>query len=118
MQTIKMYNMVLLKLCPVQQVPDDTRVVRDLDPYGIFHCPHRGQIMGVGSDATGTLNKKRGITRVPAFQYILYSPKHLSGTPGIDHLTSGHLNVNSQMAFYPCNRIDRNSLAHFVSSLF
>ena len=73
-----MYDMVVLELCSMEQVPDDACIVRDLNAYGVFYCPHRGQIMGVGSDPAGSLHKKRGITRIASFQNNFNAPEHLS----------------------------------------
>jgi hypothetical protein len=56
----------MLELGAVEQVPDNSRVFGDGDAYGIFDCPHRGQVMGVGSDPAGALHKKRSIQRVSA----------------------------------------------------
>ena len=113
-----MNNMVVLKLCPMEQVSYDACIGGDLNADGVFYCPHRGQIMGVGSDPAGSLYKKRGITGITALQYNFNPPEHLTGTPGVFDFASLHLHFDAQMAFYSGNRIDDNSFAHFISSLF
>ena len=60
-----MNYMVLLELCTMKKVSYNSRILRYLDTHGIFNCPHRGQSMGVCSDATRTLDKMLRITRIP-----------------------------------------------------
>lgn len=48
---IKMDNMILLELGAVQQIPDNSCVIRYLHADGIFDCPHRGQGVGQRSDS-------------------------------------------------------------------
>ena len=64
MQMIKMHNMVMLELGTHQQVSNDQCIFRNLDANRIIDCPHRGQSMGVRSDATRTLHKMVGVPGV------------------------------------------------------
>jgi hypothetical protein len=117
MEMIKVDNVVMLKLGTMKQVSKNTCIVGYFDAYGIFNCPHRGQVMGVSSDPAGSLNKKWGISWVTPSQDDLNSPEHLSRTPGIDNLAAFNFHLDPQMTFNPCNRINHHSLAHNISSL-
>jgi hypothetical protein len=35
----------------VKEVPHYSCVLRDLNLYCVFYCPHRGQVMRIGSDS-------------------------------------------------------------------
>ena len=78
MQMIKMNNMIMLKLGAHQKVSNDSCVFGYLHANGVIDCPHRGQSMGVGSDAAGALYKMMGIPGVSSLQDQLDSPKHLA----------------------------------------
>ncbi len=73
-----MYNVVMLELRAVKKVSDDSCIFGDLDTYCIFDCPHRGQIMSVGSDPAGSLGKKRSISGITSLQDKLDTSKHLA----------------------------------------
>ena len=77
-QMIEMNDMVVLELSAVQQVSDQACVFGDLDPHCIFDCPHRGQSMGVRSDAAGALDEMMRISGVTPLQYQLDAPEHLA----------------------------------------
>ena len=78
MQMIKMNNMIMLELGPVEKIADKTRIFRNFDADSVFDCPHRGQSMGVCSDAAGALHKMVGITGIATLQNKLDSPEHLA----------------------------------------
>ena len=75
---IEVNNMIMLKLGAHEKVADDARIFWDFNTDCIIDCPHRGQSMGVGSDATGALHKMVGIPGIPALQNELNAPKHLA----------------------------------------
>ena len=61
---IKMNNMVVLKLGTHQQISNDQRIWGNLNSNRIVDCPHRGQSMGVRSDAARALHKMMGVPGV------------------------------------------------------
>jgi hypothetical protein len=111
---VKVDDVVLLELGAHQQIPDDASIVRDLYTNSAFYCPHRGQVVGVSSDPAGTLGKQWCIPGIPSLQDNFNTPEHLTGAPGVDDFASRHLHLNAQVALYPCNRIDGDSLSHYV----
>ena len=115
---IKMDQVVMLELGAVKQISDDSGIIRNLNSDGVFDCPHRGQSMGVRSNAARALNKMLGISGIPSLKNKFNAPKHLPGTPGVNDFASGHLNFYAKVAFDSGNRIYRDSLGHMVSSLF
>jgi hypothetical protein len=78
MQMIKVNNMIMLKLGAHKKVTDDARIFGNFNTHGIIDCPHRGQSMGVRSDAAGALHKMVGIPGISALQNELNTPKHLA----------------------------------------
>jgi len=58
-----------------------------------------------------------GVPRVSPQQYQFDPPEHLPRTPGIHDLAIGNLDLDAQMAFYPCNWVYDDSLRHIFSSL-
>jgi len=75
---VKMDDMVMLELGTHQKVAYDSRVFGNFDADGIIDCPHRGQSVGVSSDATGALNKMMGIPGITSLQDQLDPPEHLA----------------------------------------
>ena len=78
MQMIKMNNVIMLELGAHEQIANDARIVGYLDADCIIDCPHRGQSMGVSSDAAGALHKMMGIPWISALQDDLDTPEHLA----------------------------------------
>jgi hypothetical protein len=109
--------MVVLELGAVHEVPQNQGNFRNLDLDRTFDCPHRGQSMGVCSNAAGTLDEMMGIPGVPALKDHFDAAEHLPGAPGIDHLTARDLHLDAKMTFDSGNRIDRDSFSHIFSSL-
>lgn len=73
-----MDDVIMLKLCAVKEVSEDTSVFRYLDTHSAFYCPHRGQGMGICSDPAGSLDKVMGITGIPSLENQLDTPEHLA----------------------------------------
>ena len=73
-----MDNMIVLELGPVQKISDQACIFRNLYANGIFDCPHRGQSMGVRSDAAGALYKMMGIPGISSLKDQLNPPEHLA----------------------------------------
>jgi hypothetical protein len=111
-------NVIMLKLGAHKQVTDDARIFRDFNTHCIIDCPHRGQGMGVRSDAAGTLHKMVGIPGVSALQNELYTPKHLARAPGIHYLAAGHLDFDPEMTLNSGDWVYRYSLCHRVPPFF
>jgi hypothetical protein len=74
--------------------------------------------MGVRSDAAGALYKMMGIPGIASLKDQLDPPEHLTGTPGVNHLAAGDLDLNSEVTFDSGDRIYRNSFCHMISSIF
>ena len=113
---IKMNYMIVLELSSHQKISNDSCVFGYLHANGVIDCPHRGQSMGVRSDATGSLYKMMGIPGIAPLQDDFDAAEHLPGTPCVDHLPSGHLDLDPKVALDAGNRIYRDSLRHSVSS--
>ena len=109
---IEVNNVVMLELCAMQQVSDQSCIFRYLYANGVFDCPHRGQSMCVRSEPARTLNKMVSISWVPSLENQFDAPEHLTGAPGVRNLTTLNLNLDTKVALYSCNRIYRYSLAH------
>ena len=75
---IKVDNVIVLELGAHQQVAYDARILGYFDTHGIVDCPHRGQSMGVRSDAAGALHKVMGVPWVSALQNEFNTSKHLA----------------------------------------
>ena len=75
---ITMDNMIVLELGAHQQIANDTGVVRNFNTDGIIDCPHRGQSMGIRSDAAGALHKMVGVAGISTLQDDLNAPEHLT----------------------------------------
>jgi len=75
-EVVEMDDMILLILGSMQEVPKDAGIFGNLYTHGMFHCPHRGQSMGVGSDSTGTLHKMVGVPGISTEQNDLDPPEH------------------------------------------
>jgi hypothetical protein len=68
--------------------------------------------MGVRSDPAGALHKMVRIPGIAALQYQLDTTEHLSGTPGVNDFTAFNFDLDTQVAFDSCNRINYNTLSH------
>jgi hypothetical protein len=112
MQMIKMNQVIVLELGAMHHVADQSGIVGNLDTNGGFDCPHRGQSMGVRSDAAGALHKMMRILRVAPLENQFNAAKHLARTPCIDNFTAGHFHLDAKMALEPGNWIDYDTLAH------
>jgi hypothetical protein len=77
MEVIEMNDVVMLELGTMKKVSYNSRILRYFDTHGIFNCPHRGQCMGVCSDAAGALDKMLRITGIPASENEFNPPEHL-----------------------------------------
>jgi hypothetical protein len=74
--------------------------------------------MGQRSDPAGSLNEMVGVSGVAALKDQFDAAEHLAGTPGVDHLSAGHLHFDPKVAFDSGNRIYGDSLiGHMISSL-
>jgi hypothetical protein len=104
--------MIMLKLGAHKQVTDDACIFGNFNTHGMIDCPHRGQGMGVRSDAARALYKMVGIPGIPALQNELDAPKHLARAPGIHHLAAGHLDFNPEMTLNSGYGVYRYSLCH------
>jgi hypothetical protein len=71
--------------------------------------------MGVRSDPAGALNEMLCIPWIPPLKNQLNPPEHLPGAPGIFHLAAFYLYLDTKVAFYSCNRINRYSFTHMSS---
>ena len=74
--------------------------------------------MGVGSDTAGALHKMVGIPWISALQNDFDTSKHLARAPGVDHLASGHLDLDTKVALNSGNWIYRYSLCHVIPPFF
>jgi hypothetical protein len=110
--------MIMLELGAHQKVTNNARIIRYFDTNGIIDCPHRGQSMGVRSDAAGALYKMVGVPRVSALQNELDAPEHLARAPGIDNFASGYLDFDSKVTLNSGDRIYCYSLCHVVPPFF
>ena len=75
---IKVNYVIMLELGAHKQVSNDARIVGYFNPNGVIDCPHRGQSMGVRSDAAGALHKMVGIPGISALQDEFNTPEHLA----------------------------------------
>jgi hypothetical protein len=112
---IEMHEVVMLELGTVQQVADNACVVGNIDFYCGFDCPHRGQSVGVRSDAAGALYEVMGIAGIAPLEDHFDAAEHLPGAPGIHHLAAGHFHLDAKMAFDSGNRIDGYSFTHIMA---
>ena len=112
-----MDDMVMLELRPMEQIPNDSSIIRDLNTNRVFDCPHRGQIMRHRSDASCALGKERGVSWISSFQDNFNASEQLPGTPGVHDFSSCHFNFNAQMTFNPGNGLYGYFFAHRISSL-
>ena len=71
-------QVIMLKLRGMHHVADDSGVFWNLDADGGFDCPHRGQSMGVRSDAAGSLDEMMRVAWVPPLQDKLDASEHLA----------------------------------------
>jgi hypothetical protein len=74
--------------------------------------------MDVGSDPAGALHEVLGIARVASLQDQFDPAEHLPGAPGVDDFASGHLDFDPHVAFDSGNRVNYDSLSHFISSVY
>jgi hypothetical protein len=75
---IKMNKVIMLKLGTHQKVATDARILGYFDADCIIDCPHRGQRMGVGSDAAGALHEMVSIPGISALEDDFDTPEHLA----------------------------------------
>ena len=61
------------------------------------------------ADATDTLSKGPGVSRVAAFQDGLNTAHHGAGRIGLLDFIAIHLGFNAQMTFYTGDRVNYNS---------
>jgi hypothetical protein len=73
-----MNNMVMLELGSHEQVTNNSSIFGYFDAHRIVDCPHRGQSMGVRSDAARTLDEMVGIPRIASLQNEFDPPEHLA----------------------------------------
>lgn len=118
MQMIEMDNMIMLELSAVQQVSDQTRILRYFDANRVFDCPHRGQSMCVRSDAAGALYEMMSVAGVSSLENKFDSPEHLPGTPGIFYLATLDFDLYAKVTFNACYRINCNSFSHMSPPFF
>jgi hypothetical protein len=102
----------MLELGGMHHVADDSGVLGNLDANGGFGCPHRGQSMGVRSDAAGAGHEMVRIPRIASLKNQLDAAKHLARTPRINNLAPSHFHLDAKMAFYSGNRINYYALTH------
>jgi hypothetical protein len=78
MQVVEVDDVIVQVLGAHQQVADDAGVFGYFNPNGIIDCPHRGQSMGVRSDAAGALHKMVSIPGVSTLQDKFNTAEHLT----------------------------------------
>jgi hypothetical protein len=96
----------------MHHVPDDSGVFWNLDVNCGFDCPHRGQSMGVRSDATGSGHKMVRIARIAPLKNKLDAAKHLARAPRIDDFTPSHFHFDAKVTLDSGDWIHYYSLAH------
>jgi hypothetical protein len=108
----------MLELGGMHQVADDSGVFGNLDTNGGFDCPHRGQSMGVRSDAAGAGHEMMRVPRIAALKNQFDATEHLSRTPRVDDFPTGHFHFDAKMALYSGNRINYYALTHIGNLLY
>jgi hypothetical protein len=104
--------MVVLELYGVHHVPDQSGVFGNPDTDCGFDCPHRGQSMGVRSDATGSGHEMMRIARVAPLENQFDAAEHLARAPRIDDFAPGHFHFDAQVTLDSGDWIDDYSLTH------
>jgi hypothetical protein len=112
---IKVDQMVMLELCTMHHVPDQSGVFGNLDTNSGFGCPHRGQSVGVRSDATGSRHEMVRITRVAPLENQLDTAEQLARAPRVDDFASGHFHFDAKVALDSGDRIHYNSFTHIYN---
>jgi hypothetical protein len=79
MQVIEVHYVVMHILRTDHQVPNQLGIFRDFIIEGILNGPHRGDAMNERADATDTLGKCPGITRVAPLEDDFDTANHRAG---------------------------------------
>ena len=107
-----MDQMVVLELGGMHHVPDQSGIFGNLDIDGGFDCPHRGQSMGVRSDAAGSGDEMMCIARVAPLKYQLDAAEQLARAPRIDDFAPGHFHFDAKVTLDSGDWIHYDSFTH------
>jgi hypothetical protein len=107
--------MVMLELGGMHHVPDQSGIFGNLNIDCGFDCPHRGQSMGVRSDATGTLHEMVCVPGIAPLKNQLDAAEHLARAPRIDNFAPSHFDFDAKVAFDSGDRINYDSFTHIYN---
>jgi hypothetical protein len=102
----------MLELRGMHHVADQSGVFGDLDANGGFDCPHRGQSVGVRSNAAGTGHKMVRVARIAPLKDQFDAAEHLARTPCIDNFSPSHFHLDAEMALDSGDWINYDALTH------
>src|SRR5271169_6529517 len=106
------------ELRPFDNIPDDAAVLRRPGLECVVHA-HRGSMtVGCRTYAADALRDVPRVSRVPALEDKLESPKQRSRRPCILDLPAFDLHIDPQMPFDSCHRVYGYSGHYFLPPFF
>jgi len=117
MQVVEVDDVILNVLDAFDDIAQNSSVIRDLDSQSIFDCSHGADGVNRRSDPSYPLRERPRFAGIAPFQDQFESSEHSAGSPGIGHLASVHLHLDSQVALDAGDGINYN-LCHLLSPCF
>jgi hypothetical protein len=106
MEVIEMNHMVLNVLDSFNNIAQDSRVIGDFYPKGIFDCSHGAECMHCCSNPSNALGDCPCLPGISVFEDQFNPAEHGAGTPRVGYHTIVHLNLDPQVPFNPGNRVN------------
>ena len=107
-QVVEVHDVVMQELRGQDEVADEARVVGQVLVHadGVVHAAGRGQGVGVGAHAAGTLGEVLGVARVASFQDQLEAAEELRARPDVGDLALVDFDFDLEMAFDAGHGVD------------
>ena len=114
-QMIEMHEVIMHLQRQLHDVADRVGVLRDRDSERVLDRAHGGQRVRARADAADALCEGPGVPRVAPAQDHLDPAPHRAGRHRVaDHIVLVDVDLDAQMPFDPCHRIDDDTLAGVV----
>src|SRR5579871_5596061 len=114
MQMIEVDYVIVHHLRAGDEMPDDTRILGNLNLQRVLDGPDAGDGVHHGAYATNALGPDPGFARIAIFENELDAAEHGAGAPCVGDLASLHLSFDSQVPFNTSDGID-NQACHVSS---
>ena len=115
---IEVHDVVVQRVGDQDQVANVGRVGRDLEAERVFHGANRGDGVDGGAHSAKALGKDPGLARIASVEDGFNSAQHRAGGPRFTDMAVVDFHVDAKVAFDPRDRVDDDSLSHWLGSPF